>query len=186
MTQVTIEIDNVPEGYRAVAFRQVKQGEWYLGTTGRASKWKWDMSCASNDRYLILQPVLRLQSGKFYVDEDGKVVQVINRTGKHIVQWVSSDGDRLYDKNGEAIWTTVPLSNHKSLVREATQIEALRHLAETHGLGQIELGTIALGQEFKVKVICQGRTSTLTGARLHSVSPDELAFDIGVNGTVSW
>lgn len=170
MTQVTIEIDKVPEGYKVIAFRQVKNGEWYAGLSGRV--YRWDMPDTTVDQYLILKPVLRLQSGKFYVDEDGKVAGVKWSSQREV--YVGDDGRREFYAFGG------PATSHKPLVREATKIEALRHLAEIHGLGEIELGTVVLGQEFKVHVAIDGhstdRSITFSKAMLTGVGPSDLTF----------
>lgn len=165
MAQVTIEIDKVPEGYKAVAFRQVKRGEWYL-TPSRVAIW--GEAHPSLDQYLILKPVLRLQSGKFYVDEDGKVAGVKWSSQREV--YVGDDGRREFHAFGE------PATRHKPLVREATKIEALRHLAEIHGLGKIELGTVTLGQEFKVQIELDDKTITFSKAMLTGGGPGDLTF----------
>lgn len=41
------QIEGVPDGWRLVAIRQVKFGEWFIGTTGDVEQWKGTMAKAA-------------------------------------------------------------------------------------------------------------------------------------------
>ena len=69
-----------PEGYRLVAVRRVKKGEFYLNHTGDAKQWR---GSESYDRYVILEPVsLQFKPGDIVSKNICNSIRIVTKEGK--------------------------------------------------------------------------------------------------------
>lgn len=65
------KIEGVPDGWRLVAIRQVKSGEWFIGNNGYIQQWQGHLTDPSANVYGVIEKNRNITS-----DDVGKMVEV--------------------------------------------------------------------------------------------------------------
>lgn len=168
MTQATIEIDNIPEGYKVVAIRVPVDGEKMLmgdGTIGAASgEWTKPM--------VIVRKVPIMQVGKWYVDAKERAVNIVAvEDGAYPYR---TDYGHRFNGHGETEYSV-----DFDLQREISEFEALVLIAKATGLEHIIVSTVGLGQQYELTIdherLDSSSTTKMKG-RLELIGPNEMRF----------
>lgn len=69
------KIEGVPDGWRLVAIRQVKTGEWFIGSNGYIEQWQGDLTEPSFNVHAVIEKIVTYRD--VTPDDVGKTVEIL-------------------------------------------------------------------------------------------------------------
>lgn len=69
------KIEGVPDGWRLVGIRKVKNGEWFIGVQGRIEQWSGMVGDESRSVYGVIEKIVTYRD--VTPDDVGKIVEIL-------------------------------------------------------------------------------------------------------------